>query len=264
MKIELTFKLPTDQPTCVDRGTRKNKPMSVEGRAKRRTEPAPSSGEWPRQPLPAIRLTLPKPPRQAEPSTPETISSPATPTVASQRQVMPPSPLPNAPPPVKMSRRDSPTVPIDTPAVPMITDDKPPTPEPTPAPEPTTPALRQPWTGEYDVHKVKYQTLVDDYTNHLEDSTTRVYDNPIGITATTQALRPKHGKRHARYLIYDQASTISGECYLLGYKGTPEYNQAKQFWQQGQQPHVSYVRHWVNIVKLRRISELRPSEAFRN
>ena len=39
--------------------------MSVEGRAKRKTEPAPSSVEWPRQPLPAIRLTLPTiPPRR--------------------------------------------------------------------------------------------------------------------------------------------------------------------------------------------------------
>ena len=119
VKVELTFLL-NDQPTCVDGWKRKNKPMSVEGRVKRRTEPAPSIGEWPRQSLranrPQIWLTLPtRPPRQTEPPRCETIRSPATPTIVYQRHEMAPSPSPTAPP-VKMPRRDSPEEP-------MLTDD---------------------------------------------------------------------------------------------------------------------------------------------
>ena len=123
MKVELTFLL-SDQLTCDDGGKRKNKQMSIEGRAKPRTEPAPSTGEWPRQSLPAsrppIRLTLPtRPPRQTEPPRRETIQSPAMPTIVYQRHEMAPSSSPTVPP-VKMPRRDSPDEP-------MLTDDKPPT-----------------------------------------------------------------------------------------------------------------------------------------
>lgn len=88
------------------------------------TEPAPSTGKWPRQSLPAsrppIRLTLPtRPPRQTEPPRRETIQSPAMPTIVYQRHEMAPSSSPTVPP-VKMPRRDSPDEP-------MLTDDKPPT-----------------------------------------------------------------------------------------------------------------------------------------
>ena len=71
VKIELTYKLSDDQPTG-DVGQAKNKPFNVESdrgkKAKRRSKPAPSAGEWPRQPLPADREKPPatpaKPTRQ--------------------------------------------------------------------------------------------------------------------------------------------------------------------------------------------------------
>ena len=67
VKIELTYKLPTDQPTVSVE--QKEKPVMSNpkrGKAKRRTEPAPSAGEWPRQSLPAKQppSTPAKPTRQ--------------------------------------------------------------------------------------------------------------------------------------------------------------------------------------------------------
>ena len=69
VKIELTYKLPDDQSTGIV-GQAKNKPFNVESdrgkKAKRRSKPAPSADEWPRQPLPAEKppATPAKPTRQ--------------------------------------------------------------------------------------------------------------------------------------------------------------------------------------------------------
>ena len=93
--------------------------MSIEGRAKSRTEPAPSAGEWPWQPLPAT-----KPP--PEPMTTSITKPPATnesPTATPPPKKMPrrePSPLTPpkqtalnktqpASPPAKPARPDPPT-----------------------------------------------------------------------------------------------------------------------------------------------------------
>ena len=69
VKIELTYKLPDDQSTGIV-GQAKNKPFNVESvrgkKAKRRSKPAPSADEWPRQSLPAEKPpgTPAKPKRQ--------------------------------------------------------------------------------------------------------------------------------------------------------------------------------------------------------
>ena len=52
VKIDITFKLPTDQSTCVDRG---KKAIMSKGAKSRTKKPASPAGEWPRQPLAAER-----------------------------------------------------------------------------------------------------------------------------------------------------------------------------------------------------------------
>ena len=130
VKIELTYKLPTNQPISVEQ---KEKPVMSNpkrGKAKRRTEPAPSAGEWPRQSLPATQPppTPAKPtrqqpqrrcktPRRELPTTPPTSPAPlrqcpppATPTIVKEpttilRPILknanrpPPSPMIQPPPP---------------------------------------------------------------------------------------------------------------------------------------------------------------------
>ena len=68
VKIELTYKLPDNQPIGIVEQA-KNKPLNVESvreKAKRRSKPAPSAGEWPRQSLPAKKppATPARPTRQ--------------------------------------------------------------------------------------------------------------------------------------------------------------------------------------------------------
>ena len=126
VKIELTYKLPTDQPTVsVEQREKTVMSKPKRGKAKRRTEPAPSAGEWPRQPLPAeqppstpvkptrtqsnrrcktpLRELPPSPPlRQCPPPlTPTIIETPSTITLPSNRPANqpPPSPLVQPPPP---------------------------------------------------------------------------------------------------------------------------------------------------------------------
>ena len=124
VKVELTFKLPTDQPTVLCNRVRRNKPpMSVEGKnkpnmskgAKSRTTPALSAGEWPRQPLaaekpPAKKSTSETSLRQTEPPATETTSMPVSPTITYQRPrfEMTLTISPTAPPPKKMPRQVSP------------------------------------------------------------------------------------------------------------------------------------------------------------
>ena len=142
MKVELTFKLPTNQPTC-DRG---KKPVMSKGAESRKKKPAPPAGEWPRQPLPAERppkchsaLPTQKPTRQLAlcqtvPPPTVTITSPAPLTVTYQRP--PTQPSPTMPPAKKMPRLEPPPAPSQQPST---------SPEPEPAPQPmeTKPVLRE-------------------------------------------------------------------------------------------------------------------------
>ena len=108
VKIELTYKLPTDQPT-VSVEHAKEKPFIMpnpkRGKAKRRTEPAPSTGKWPRQTLPAAQ-----PPTRQQPTrhckTPRKVQlptecrPPTTPTLIVERPtIQKPNAKTTAPPP---------------------------------------------------------------------------------------------------------------------------------------------------------------------
>ena len=115
VKVELTFKLPTDQPTCADRG---KKPIMSKEAESRTKKPAPPAGEWPRQLQPAERppichsaLPTEKPPTshcalcQTAPPATVTIISPTAPTVNYQcTQTTKPSPT--MPPAKKMPQRE--------------------------------------------------------------------------------------------------------------------------------------------------------------
>ena len=105
VKIELTFKLPTNQPTCTDRG---KKPAMSKGAESRKKKPAPAAGEWPRQPLPAGRppkcqSVLPTPARECLPPTTTTIDSPPPAAIQRPAATVPPAtPTPTLSPPKKM------------------------------------------------------------------------------------------------------------------------------------------------------------------
>ena len=106
VKVELTFKLPTNQPTSVDR-VRKNRLKMSKGAENRTKKHAPPAGEWPRQPLAAEKPANSQPAlRHTAPPPTATVTSPAAPTVTDQR---PPStkPSPTMPPLKKLPRLES-------------------------------------------------------------------------------------------------------------------------------------------------------------
>ena len=139
VKVELTFKLPTNQPTSNDRG---KKPAMSKRAESRKKKPAPPASEWSRQPLSAERppkchsvLSTQKPTkqpylRQTAPPPTVMITSPAPPTVTYQRP--PTQPSPTMPPAKKMPRLEPPPAPSQ----------EPPT-SPAPQPMKTKPVLRE-------------------------------------------------------------------------------------------------------------------------
>ena len=104
LKVELTYLLPTDQPTA-DRGGKKQ-PIMSKGAGKKK--PAPPAGEWARQPQPAERppTSLPALKQTAPPPTLTTTTQPPA-TILFKRRPMTSTPV--AHPPKKMPSRPVPT-----------------------------------------------------------------------------------------------------------------------------------------------------------
>ena len=106
VKIELTYKLPTDQPTVsVEHAKEKPFIMPNPKRRNKRTKPAPSTGEWPRQTLPAAKpRTRQQPARHCKTphkeQPPTECRPPTTPTLTVERPTIEkPTTKTTAPPP---------------------------------------------------------------------------------------------------------------------------------------------------------------------
>ena len=166
VQIELTYKLPTNQPTSVEQ---KEKPIMSNpkrGKAKRRTEPAPSAGEWPRQPLPAEQPSRQQPTRSCKtpkkqplPPPLRECQPPATPTVTIQpttiqRPTKPTTPPTTLPPPI-LNKQPPPQTPA---AAKQPPTKQPPTKhhqQPPPPKKPTKPPVLNPKKRplDYYLHK---------------------------------------------------------------------------------------------------------------
>ena len=185
VKVELTFLLPTDQPTA-DK-VQKGKPRMSKGTENMTKTPTPLAGEWPRQllaaerphtSLPALHQTTPPPTLTTTTPPPTTIEFKRRPTTSTP-VIMPPKKMPSLPDlPVPTTKQSAPkkkqpkkktppstvepTRKLPTPLTTSMETNQPSPPPPQKQPSPAPPAPRKPWTGDYHTWQLEtgknYQT----------------------------------------------------------------------------------------------------------
>ena len=266
MKVELTFLLPTDQPTA-DRGKQSIMSKGAQSRTKKPAPPLAAKG--PSTSLPCRHLTAtrsllqtepPKPARERETAPPPTTTVTATPAPTVVRHVMKQMPSPTAPPPpLKLLRCSTPTQTSPKQTAPAEPTSQP---EPTPIPTAASDLSKQPprkqWEGTtYQTRPHRHQHRDIIYYWKLISYAKYRHDN--GTYALVIQLRGKTDEKS--YLTFNQATTVREEEYLLLYPVTPKYKQAALYYHLTIGNMRSNDCDYLNALNNNEVLELRPPEA---